>query len=296
MFAQKTTFDTLKKSSNTNIQPTKQPTSQAKEVSKTADSQKNREKLYAGLGLSLVTLSTIGGILYFTKRGHARVKHLGPTTQTSELFPQYGENTTTFVYMANGAKNQTVHARPEWEALISGYAEKSYEGTLNDVSKATKKPPTEKSARHERRENEVIPGIIRQISTSIKDYMRKCGIDKTNNKVNPEALDEILTNAVGEGNVKERPYLENGIKSKGRVKEYKSPNGRVYVLEAHDSPNGVVTRLYMHDKDKHLRAYLHADGTFRLNSYTSQEAHFDTTAKGKRWMENSKFDESKPKN
>ena len=192
---------------------------------------------------------------------------------------------TTFV--SNNAATETMSSAPKWNAVVGSYSGAPLE---NEVK--SKKKANPKNWRQERK-NEVVPGIIRQISVGIKDYMKKCGIDKNNNKINPEALDEILTKAVGENNVKERPYQANGVKDAiGRIKEYASPNGKIYVLESHSSPKGVVTRLYMQDKDKHLRAYLHADGTFRLNSYTSDEAHFATTAKGKRWMEKAK----KPKN
>lgn len=102
-------------------------------------------------------------------------------------------------------------------------------------------------------------------------------------------MDEILTKAVGKDNVIERPFLENGNIGIGRVKEYVSPNGKIYVLESHNCSAGNVTRLYMQNEDKHLRAYLHPDGTFRLNSYSNENSHFNTTAKGKRWMERSKF-------
>ena len=109
-------------------------------------------------------------------------------------------------------------------------------------------------------------------------------------KINPEALDEILTRTVGKENVKERPFKPAECMSRGRVKEYKASNGRVYILETHlHKEEGYVTRLYLAHRDRDLRAYLHPDGSFRLNSYGMSLSHFETTAKGKRWMENSPF-------
>ena len=170
--------------------------------------------------------------------------------------------------------------KPKWNAITTMHVLKPAKET-----KKTDKPVNWR----ERQKSSFIPGIIKQISADIKEYMQKSGIDKKNNKINPEKLDEILTKAVGEDKVTERPFKENGEYGVGRIKEYLSPNGKVYVLEAHESSNGIITRLYMTEKDKHLRAYLHSDGTFRLNSYTTKDSHFETTAKGKRWMEKSKF-------
>lgn len=131
----------------------------------------------------------------------------------------------------------------------------------------------------------VVQGIIRDISKDLQEYLKTC----KDGKINPEKVDEILTRAVGEENVYERPFKATPLHPRGRVKQYTSPNGRVYVLETHEVLGKNVTRLYMHDKDKHLRAYLFPDGTFRLNSFKSEESHFITTAKGKRWMEKSRF-------
>ena len=120
--------------------------------------------------------------------------------------------------------------------------------------------------------------------------MLRSGIDNKNKKINPEALDEILTKIIGEENVKERPFKPMECMSKGRVKEYSAPNGRIYVLETRlHNEEGYITRLYLTHRDRDLRAYLYPDGSFRLNSYAMRNSHFETTAKGKRWMENSPF-------
>ncbi len=286
MITPSSAFNSLKKSNNIVTQSTKVSASANADVNSDVQN-KSKEGLYAGVGLSLVTLGTLGGIYYFAKHGNAKIKTFsnGPSTQTMADIQQYAQNNATFIYMSDGFKSQTMQSKPRWNALVSGFTQSVEEESGNVKKQKNKSPKDWRQAR----KDEVIPGIIRQISVGIKDYIKRCGIDKNNNKVNPKELDDILTKAVGTDKVKERPYLENGIKGRGRVKEYLSPNGRVYVLESHDSPKGVVTRLYMHDKDKNLRAYLHADGTFRLNSYTSDEAHFSTTAKGKRWMDESKF-------
>ena len=237
------------------------------------------------ISLSAISLGTLAGIFYFARRGSFRLKPSEfVSNKTYGEIPEYYSSKVEFA-IAEPNSATTMDIKPKWNALTTVYKDE-----LSTESKKAAAPNNKKGPK----KNEVIPGIIKQVSIDIKDYIKKCGIDKNNNKVNPEVLDEILTKAVGGEHIIERPYTENGIKGRGRVKEYTSPNGRVYVLETHDSPKGIITRLYMHDKDKHLRAYLHADGTFRLNSYTSAEAHFDTTAKGKRWMEKSKFAASFP--
>lgn len=291
MITPSSTFNSIKSNSNIYVQPTKPKTSAPTDIKSDAKN-KSKEKLYAGVGLSLVTLGTLGGIYYFAKHGSPKIKTYsnGATTKTMGNMPQYNENSTSFLYLSSDVEHRTLDAKPRWNAVVGGFTE-----GLEDREKQRVKDSFQSNFNwRKRRKDEVVPGIIRQVSVGIKDYIKRCGIDKNNNKVNPKELDDILTQAVGTDKVTERPYLENGIKGKGRVKEYLSPNGRVYVLESHDSPKGIITRLYMQDKDKHLRAYLHADGTFRLNSYTSDEAHFSTTAKGKRWMEDSKFNEFKP--
>lgn len=194
---------------------------------------------YALGGMSLITLGTTAGMIYFarqnTKIGKNLVSKISETSKTIE------EKVTPQV-----------------------------------TDKKTVPKPVKKG---------VVQGIIRDISKELQEYLKTC----KDRKINPEKVDEILTKAVGEGNVYERPFTATPLHPRGRIKQYTSPNGRIYVLETHEVLGKNVTRLYMQDKDKHLRAYLFPDGTFRLNSYKSEEAHFITTAKGKRWMEKSKF-------
>lgn len=194
---------------------------------------------YALGGMSLITLGTTAGMIYFARQNAKLGKNIVSTiSETSKAIeekvaPQVTEKITT--------------------------------------QKPSKKP--------------VVQGILKQISRDLSEYLKKC----QDNKVNPEKIDEILTKAVGEENVYERPFRATPLHPRGRVKQYTSPNGRIYVLETHEVLGKNVTRLYMQDPDKHLRAYLFPDGTFRLNSFKSEEAHFTTTAKGKRWMEKSRF-------
>lgn len=265
---------------------------------------KKNSKLKTAVEISLLSVGTVAGIYYFAK--HPIFKK-NPTGNINGKFYDYGDfsgalkQPQTFESTKTEAVNDvfassTHKTKPTWNAVTTKYTSEANTYGQSVTTEAADAPKnieklTPKTDNNTPKENskEVVPGIIRQISKDIKEYILKCGISKNNNKINPAALDEILTKAVGEKKVKERPYIENKKVAKGRVKEYYSPNGKVYVLETHDSPKGVVTRLYMHEKDKHLRAYLHADGTFRLNAYTSEEAHFSTTAKGVRWMESSKF-------
>lgn len=186
--------------------------------------------------------------------------------------------------------NYTSDTKPKWYAVKTCVSDE-FVTTSSKISSHDKKTDTNKC---------VIKGIIADISEDIKRYMRVSSIDHKNNVINPERLDEILTAAVGKDNIVERPYVTSVQRrdgkvirsrnyARGRVKQYKSPNGKVYVLEAHEAQRGIVTRLYMYDKDKHLRAYLFPDGSFRLNSFRLSDAHFRTSNKGIRWMESSPF-------
>lgn len=206
------------------------------------DEHKRGYSKYAIGGLSLITLGTTAGMIYFARQNIKLNKKIIESAKSIQE--------STLPKIINTAKSPEV------------------------IETTTK--PTKQS---------LVQGILRQISKDLNEYLKKC----QDNKVNPEKIDEILTKAVGEENVYERPFKSTPLHPRGRVKQYTSPNGRVYVLETHEVLGKNVTRLYMHDKDKNLRAYLFPDGTFRLNSFKSEESHFITTAKGKRWMEKSRF-------
>lgn len=161
-----------------------------------------------------------------------------------------------------------------------------------EIPKNKKKHSVQNSHKPERTYKK---NAIPEICSQIRVYMQKMGIDYKNQKINPEGLDEILTNIVGKENVAERPYLENGLITRGRVKCYYVSENTKFVLETHPAPNeNAITRLYIANEDKNMRAYLFPDATFRINSWGMNLAHFDTTAKGKRWMDASRFHKNTP--
>ena len=236
----------------------------------------NRDKCVMA-GLSLVALSTTAGLIYYAGRTKSLKKEIEVLKKPLTTL-QGAEECSAHVVTAevNSVKKEGV------EHLISeGSSLEQHVTELNKTQEAL-------SVNNKKR-GRVVKGSIRKISVDLKEYLKTC----QNNRVNPEKLDEILTNAVGESNVVERAFVTNEAHKKGRVKHFHSPNGRVYVLEAHDSPTGNVTRLYMFDKDKNLRAYLFPDGTFRLNSYAMSDAHFITSHKGKAWIDKSDFNINK---
>ena len=233
----------------------------------------NRDKCVMA-GLSLVALSTTAGLIYYA----------GRTKSLKKEIEVLKKPLTTLQGVEDGSAHiVTAEVNPVKKEGVEHLISDGLTSLEQDVAELNK--PQE--AVNNKKRGRVVKGIIRKISVDLKEYLKTC----QNNRVNPEKLDEILTNAVGESNVVERAFVTNEAHKKGRVKHFHSPNGRVYVLEAHDSPTGNVTRLYMFDKDKNLRAYLFPDGTFRLNSYATSDAHFLTSRKGKAWIDKSEFNE-----
>lgn len=236
------------------------------------EKSKNNGYKYALYGMSLVALGTTAGMIYFARRNVRLNKDIfrgiseGNTSSTPR--PKFYEQTTTpLPFNPNeGYKPPTV-AKPKWEIT-----------STRDVD-ASRRTPTTPVTRP------VVTGILPSINKNLGEYLKTC----EKGKINPEKVDEILTKAVGEQNVTERPFRTSRLHPRGRVKKYQAPDGKTYVLETHEVLSNNVTRVYIEGPKSEMHAYLFPDGTFRQNSFREKEAHFTTTSKGKRWMEKSRY-------